>query len=155
MRFFLAACLLIPAVIQSQEVDASDILFLKVQELEAEIFALRSEFETQAYLIDKLLSENEALPSKNTQANPEPSIPDNRFRFKGINDSQSIDEVYAQAISALNNCCDRLFIFNKRDYGPGVEAVVHFSSSRRSCSSSFSIPERGNMPLSDLVEATD
>ena len=113
MRFFLAACLLIPVVIQSQEVDASDILFLKVQELEAEISALRSEFEAQAYLIEKLLSENEALPSKDTQANSETSIPDNTFRFQGINDSQSIDEVYAQAIAQLN---DKNFIEAKKSF---------------------------------------
>ncbi|MDA0881188.1 MAG: tol-pal system protein [Proteobacteria bacterium] len=113
MRFFLAACLLIPVVIQSQEVDASDILFLKVQELEAEISALRSEFEAQAYLIEKLLSENEGLPPKDTQANSETSIPDNTFRFQGINDSQSIDEVYAQAIAQLN---DKNFIEAKKSF---------------------------------------
>ena len=113
MRFFLAACLLTPAVLQSQEVDASDILFLKVQELEGEISALRSELESQAYLIDKLLSENETLPSIKTQVNPETSISENTFRFKGINDSQSIDEVYAQAISELN---DKNFIEAKKSF---------------------------------------
>jgi len=114
MRFFLAACLLIPAATQAQDVDASDILFLKVQELEGEISALRSELEVQAYLIDKLLNENEGSSLPNTQVNEEASIPDNTFRFEGINDSQSIDEVYDQGISALNN---KNFVDAKKAFG--------------------------------------
>ncbi|MDA7796823.1 tol-pal system protein [Gammaproteobacteria bacterium] len=103
MRFFLATCLLTSAVAQAQDVDASDILFLKVQELEGEISALRSELEAQAYLIDKLLNENEVSSPPNIQISQDTSIPDNTFRFEGINDSQSIEEVYDQGISALNN----------------------------------------------------
>ena len=39
----------LPLNIYSQEVDASDILFLKIQELEGELASLRSELESQAY----------------------------------------------------------------------------------------------------------
>ena len=60
MRFFIAVLLSAPFFLESQEVDAGDILFLKVQELESEISALRSELEAQAYLIDKLLNENQS-----------------------------------------------------------------------------------------------
>ena len=57
MKIFFAALLLAPLNIYSQEVDASDILFLKLQELEGELASLRSELESQAYLIEKLLNE--------------------------------------------------------------------------------------------------
>ena len=43
MKLFFAVLLSTPLFIESQEVDAGDILFLKVQELEGEISALRSE----------------------------------------------------------------------------------------------------------------
>tara|TARA_B100000035_G_C20736332_1_gene437787 strand:+ start:48 stop:641 length:594 start_codon:yes stop_codon:yes gene_type:complete len=86
----------------SQEVDSSDILFLKIQELEGELASLRSELESQAYLIEKLLSEesnqdDNSIPIDNTS---ESQI--NTFRFEGINDIKSIDEVYDQAIFELN-----------------------------------------------------
>ena len=86
----------------SQEVDSSDILFLKIQELEGELASLRSELESQAYLIEKLLSEesnqdDNRIPIDNTS---ESQI--NTFRFEGINDVKSIDEVYDQAIFELN-----------------------------------------------------
>ena len=86
----------------SQEVDSSDILFLKIQELEGELATLRSELESQAYLIEKLLSEesnqdDNRIPIDNTS---ESQI--NTFRFEGINDVKSIDEVYDQAIFELN-----------------------------------------------------
>ena len=48
MKLFFAILLSTPLFIESQEVDAGDILFLKVQELESEISALRSELEAQA-----------------------------------------------------------------------------------------------------------
>ena len=86
----------------SQEVDSSDILFLKIQELEGELASLRSELESQAYLIEKLLSEesnqdDNRIPIDNTS---ESQL--NTFRFEGINDIKSIDEVYDQAIFELN-----------------------------------------------------
>ena len=103
MKLFFAVLLSTPLFIESQEVDAGDILFLKVQELESEISALRSELEAQAYLIDKLLNENQSkLVTDNSSENEVPAA-ENLFRFEGINDEQSIDEVYEQAISQLND----------------------------------------------------
>lgn len=93
---------MVPIHMHSQEVDSSDILFLKIQELEGELASLRSELESQAYLIEKLLSEesnqdDNRIPIDNTS---ESQI--NTFRFEGINDVKSIDEVYDQAIFELN-----------------------------------------------------
>ncbi|MDB2666430.1 tol-pal system protein [Gammaproteobacteria bacterium] len=103
MKLFFAVLLSTPLFIESQEVDAGDILFLKVQELEGEISALRSELESQAYLIDKLLNENQSNVEINNTVDTQAQVAENSFRFKGINDGQSIDEVYEQAISQLNN----------------------------------------------------
>ena len=103
MKFFFAVLLSTPLFIESQEVNAGDILFLKVQELEGEISALRSELESQAYLIDKLLNENQSKVVTNNAADTQAQVTENSFRFEGINDGQSIDEVYEQAISQLNN----------------------------------------------------
>ena len=116
MKLFFAVLLSTPLFIESQEVDAGDILFLKVQELESEISALRSELEAQAYLIDKLLNENQSkLVTDNSSENEVPAA-ENLFRFEGINDEQSIDEVYEQAISQLNdkNFEDEL-LYKKRE----------------------------------------
>ena len=103
MKFFFAVLLSTPLFIESQEIDAGDILFLKVQELEGEIAALRSELESQAYLIDKLLNENQSKVETNNTADTQAQVVENSFRFEGINDGQSIDEVYEQAIFQLNN----------------------------------------------------
>ena len=103
MKLFFAVLLSTPLFIESQEVDAGDILFLKVQELEGEISALRSELESQAYLIDKLLNENQSKVEINNIADTQAQVAENSFRFEGINDGQSIDEVYEQAISQLND----------------------------------------------------
>jgi len=94
---------LAPLNLDSQEVDASDILFLKIQELEGELASLRSELESQAYLIEKLLEEERIQVDNDAPkvAGTDPEI--ESFRFEGINDSKSIDEVYDQAISDLNN----------------------------------------------------
>jgi len=103
MKLFFAVLLSTPLFIESQEVDAGDILFLKVQELEGEISVLRSELESQAYLIDKLLNENQSKVEINNTADTQAQVAENSFRFEGINDGQSIDEVYEQAISQLND----------------------------------------------------
>ena len=57
MKILFLTLFLVPLGLDSQEVDASDILFLKIQELEGELASLRSELESQAYLIEKLLNE--------------------------------------------------------------------------------------------------
>ena len=103
MKLFFAVLLSTPLFIESQEVDAGDILFLKVQELESEISALRSELESQAYLIDKFLNENQNKVEINNTEDTQAQVAENSFRFEGINDGQSIDEVYEQAISQLND----------------------------------------------------
>ena len=103
MKLFFAVLLSTPLFIESQEIDAGDILFLKVQELEGEISALRSELESQAYLIDKLLNENQSKVETNNTADTQAQVVENSFRFEGINDGRSIDEVYEQAIFQLNN----------------------------------------------------
>ena len=113
MRFFIAFLLSVPLLLESQEVNAGDILFLKVQELEGEISALRSELEAQAYLIDKLLSEKQSKAVESSTLENEMPASENTFRFQGINDGQSIEEVYEQAISELN---DKNFIDAKKSF---------------------------------------
>ena len=103
IRFFFTALLSASFFLESQEVNANDILFLKVQELEAEISNLRSELESQAYLIDKIINENQERVVARVDSESSISSTDNVFRFEGINESQSIDELYEQAISELNS----------------------------------------------------
>jgi len=102
MKFFFIPLLLVPLNIYSQEVDASDILFLKIQELEGELASLRSELESQAYLIEKLLNEELSLEENNIPPEADIDSEESSFRFEGINDSRSIDEVYDEAIFELN-----------------------------------------------------
>jgi len=102
MKLFFIALLLAPLDSYSQEVDASDILFLKIQELEGELASLRSELESQAYLIEKLLNEESNEIEINVPLDAQINSEANTFRFEGINDSKSIDEVYDQAIFELN-----------------------------------------------------
>ena len=103
MKIFFFAILLAPLKNFSQELDDSDILFLKIQELEGELASLRSELESQAYLIEKLLNEETNQLEVNAALDSEIQSEVNTFRFEGINDSKSIDEVYDQAISDLND----------------------------------------------------
>ena len=102
MKIFIASLIAIPIFINAQEVDASDILFLKIQELEGEIATLRSELESQGYLLEKLLSEE--VDQESNSINNDNSVSSNNeiFRFEGINDSKSIDEVYDEGIAYLN-----------------------------------------------------
>jgi len=125
MKLFFAVLLSTPLFIESQEVDAGDILFLKVQELEGEISVLRSELESQAYLIDKLLNENQSKVEINNTADTQAQVAENSFRFEGINDGQSIDEVYEQAISQLN---DKNFEDAKKSF---VYLVDNFSDDEK------------------------
>ena len=102
MKFFIALLIATPFFVKAQDVDASDILFLKIQELEGEIASLRSELESQGYLLEKLLSE-EIVQLDNLSNNDNLSSSETEsFRFEGINDSKSIEEVYDEAISNLN-----------------------------------------------------
>ena len=102
MKFFIALLIATPFFVKAQDVDASDILFLKIQELEGEIASLRSELESQGYLLEKLLSE-EIVQLNNLSSNDNLSSSETEsFRFEGINDSKSIEEVYDEAITNLN-----------------------------------------------------
>ena len=58
--------------------------------------------ETQAYLLEKLLNELESLEDESDGSTSEEIIDEDIFRFEGINDSQSIDEVYNSAINAVS-----------------------------------------------------
>ena len=102
MKIFIAFLIAIPISVSAQEVDASDILFLKIQELEGEIATLRSELESQGYLLEKLLTEE--IDQESNEKNIDNSASSNSeiFRFEGINDSKSIDEVYDEGIAYLN-----------------------------------------------------
>jgi TolA-binding protein len=113
MKFIFAVLISASFFLESQEVDAGDILFLKVQELESEISSLRSELEAQAYLIDKLLNENKTKLIVDNSSDNEVIAANNTFRFEGINDEQSIEEAYEQAISQLN---DKNFEEAKRSF---------------------------------------
>ena len=102
MKIFIALLIAIPSFANSQDVDSSDILFLKIQELEGEIASLRSELESQGYLLEKLLSEEIVQLDKLNNNDNLLSSEAETFRFEGINDSKSIDEVYDEAITNLN-----------------------------------------------------
>ena len=102
MKIFIASLIAIPLFTNAQEVDASDILFLKIQELEGEIATLRSELESQGYLLEKLLSEEIDQESTAINNDNSPSSNTEIFRFEGINDDETIDELYQKGINSLN-----------------------------------------------------
>ena len=103
LAFFIFAISSLQSFSQDFENSESDILFLKIQELEQEIAELRNELETQAYLLEKLLNELKSIEDETVDDQVEEVVDENIFRFEGINDSQSIDEVYDSAIAALEN----------------------------------------------------
>jgi len=90
--------LLFTGLLVSQDQTPDDILFLKIQELEEEIAFLRSELESQGYLLEKL--QNEDL--ENTKQSPSNDNDSQAFRFEGINDDETIDELYQKGINSLN-----------------------------------------------------
>ena len=78
----------------------TDILFLKIQELESEIANLRNKVESQDYLIEKLINESISSESRSDE-NIEDFALNNDIRFKGIDDPKSIEQVYEAAVAAL------------------------------------------------------
>jgi tol-pal system protein YbgF len=80
-----------------------DLLFLKIQELEKEIADLRNILESQDYLIQKLIQES-VQEDENTNSDLD-KFGDinstNVIRFTGVDDVQSKEEVYKEAIKAL------------------------------------------------------
>ena len=80
----------------------TDILFLKIQELESEIANLRNKVESQDYLIEKLI--NESISSNDeVNENIEDFALNSDIRFTGIDDPKSIEQVYESAIEALED----------------------------------------------------
>ena len=80
----------------------TDILFLKIQELESEIANLRNKVESQDYLIEKLINET-ISPDDESDENIGDFALKNDIRFKGIDDPKSIEQVYEAAIAALED----------------------------------------------------
>jgi tol-pal system protein YbgF len=79
----------------------TDILFLKIQELEAEIAELRNNIESQNYLIEKLIQES-SDSNVNSNISEDLNVSSD-IRFAGIEDPESKDQVYSAAIEALEN----------------------------------------------------
>ena len=101
--FFILALLISPLTFSQS--DTEDILFLKIQELEEEIALLRSEIESQSFQIKKLQEDlvdssidNQDASKQNAQANS-----DSAFKFEGLNDERSLNEIYENALNSLNN----------------------------------------------------
>ena len=82
---------------EENETAKTDILFLKIQELESELAELRNKIESQNYLIEKLINES-------VEPNPSKDLEDiaigTDIRFKGIEDPSSKEQVYSAAIQA-------------------------------------------------------
>lgn len=97
-RFLLSFSLLFSGLLVSQDQTPDDILFLKIQELEEEIAFLRSELESQAYLLEKLQNEDPDNKEQNSSNDNDSQV----FRFEGINDDETIDELYQNGINSLN-----------------------------------------------------
>jgi|TARA_B100001094_G_C18042205_1_gene725551 TolA-binding protein len=93
------------SIAQDSQSTESDILFLKIQELEMEIADLRNEVEAQNYLIEKLINESLKEEKKELVETEEASsiLGDDVYRFDGINDAKSIDEIYNEAVRSLAN----------------------------------------------------
>jgi TolA-binding protein len=70
-----------------------------------EMADLRNEVEAQNYLIDKLIRESVEEENENSNQidNIDTNIVDDVYRFDGINDSKSIEEIYDEAIRSLAN----------------------------------------------------
>ena len=73
--------------------NSADILFLKIQQLEDEIASLRSELESQSYIIDQLSNNKEDVLENNM----------NLDQFTQIDEKIKIDGIYDQAIQSLND----------------------------------------------------
>ena len=91
----------ISLVANENESAKTDILFLKIQELESEIAELRNKIESQNYLLEKLIRESLGSSSNNDPDSIKDLDLDSDIRFKGIEDPKSKDQVYKAAIKAL------------------------------------------------------
>ena len=101
--YYFFIILSLPFLVLSNENEdiKSDILFLKIQELESEIAELRNKIETQNFLIEKLLRESLAESDNYDSDNLETLTSNADIRFDGIDDPKSKDQIYSAAIMAL------------------------------------------------------
>jgi TolA-binding protein len=101
--YYFFIILSLPFLVHSNENEdiKSDILFLKIQELESEIAELRNKIETQNFLIEKLLRESLAESNDYDSDNLETLTSNADIRFDGIDDPKSKDQIYSAAILAL------------------------------------------------------
>ena len=88
---------------EDREVVQADILFLKMQELEAEIADLRNKVESQEYLIEKLINESAGSEIEIDQSKTESLGLSSAIRFKGIEDLKSKEDVYESATKSLED----------------------------------------------------
>ena len=107
-------------LISEDENVETDILFLKIQELELEIAELRNILESQDYLIQKLIQES--LNSIENKDDGNNIASDNVIRFSGIDDTRSKEDVYKTAIKSLQeqdfekaNSLFKFFVDNFKD----------------------------------------
>lgn len=77
----------------------SDLLFLKIQELELELADLRNKLESQNYLINKLIKES--MPEEDTTVAENELTMNSNLRFRGIEDTKSKEDVYKAAVESL------------------------------------------------------
>ena len=81
----------------------TDILFLKIQELESEIADLRNRIESQNFLIEKLIQESFDNQLDNKEDEIEELTLNSDIRFEGIDDPRSKEQIYDAAIQALES----------------------------------------------------
>ena len=86
---------------EENETAKTDILFLKIQELESELAELRNKIESQNYLIEKLINESIEPNSSSDSEDIQDIAIGTDIRFKGIEDPSSKEQVYGAAIEAL------------------------------------------------------
>ena len=100
--FFVLLFLILP-VLFAEDNDSikTDILFLKIQELETEIAELRNKIESQNYLIEKLINESLSDTSDNQSKNVDELILSQDIKLIGVDDPKSKEQVFNSAIAAL------------------------------------------------------
>ncbi|MDA9688202.1 tetratricopeptide repeat protein [Gammaproteobacteria bacterium] len=102
---FIAVFLFLPIFVSANVNDdaKTDILFLKIQELELEIAELRNRLESQDYLIEKLIAESSSVNDEGNSEKLEDLTLNADIRFAGIEDPKSKDQIYNAAIEALED----------------------------------------------------
>ena len=102
---FITVFLFLPIFVSANVNDdaKTDILFLKIQELELEIAELRNRLESQDYLIEKLIAESSNVNDEGNSEKLEDLTLNADIRFAGIEDPKSKDQIYNAAIEALED----------------------------------------------------